>query len=374
MQKDLIITPQEFKRRLDSDEVRFVFDLRNEDDFKDGKIEGRYEFQTLNIPQEDFVGEEERHLSKFPKDKPIITICAHGDSSRYTAEMLREKGFDAQSLEGGIDLWTEFYETHKVADRPLIFQIYRVARGCISYIIASEGEAAIVDAVRHTNVIMDKVKELGLRVKYVFDTHLQADHISGGREIAGITGASYFIHPSDAANAAYKYNILKEGDKLPLGSSTIEIVYSPGHTPGSTSLLLDNRYLFTGDLIMKTSIGRPDLGGASEEWTRLLYDTLFERYKRLSDDTVILPTHAASIKEQVNGIVMLTLGDARRESDLYKIRDFGKFFEFVSSSLPANPERYQDIRKVNLGLLQPDEKKTKELEIGKNLCGMTKKT
>lgn len=372
MQKELVISPKQFKRMLDNNEVKFVFDLRNEEDFREGKIEGRFDFETLNIPQEDFVGEEERHLSKFPKDKPIITVCAHGDSSRYTAELLRDKGFDAQSLEGGIDLWTEFYESHTVSERPLIIQIYRVARGCISHIVASDGEAAIVDAVRHTNVIMDKLKELGLKVRYVFDTHLQADHISGGRAIAKETGADYYINALDAKDATYPYKTLNDGDSLKLGSSTIEVVYSPGHTPGSTSLLLDGRYLFTGDLVMKSSIGRPDLGGASEEWTRMLFETLFQRYSRLADDIVILPTHAASIKEQDNGIVMLTLGDARKNSDLFQIRDFGRFFEYVSASLPANPERYQEIRKVNLGLFEPDEKKAKELEIGKNLCGMSK--
>ena len=374
MQKELLVSPQIFKQMLDNDEVKFVFDLRNEDDFKDGKVEGRYEFETLNIPQEDFVGEEERHLSKFPKDKPIITICAHGDSSKYTAEMLLEKGYDAQSLEGGIDLWTEYYETHKCTDDPEIYQIYRVARGCITHLLISDGEAVVIDAVRHTDKILKKVDELKAKVKYVFDTHLQADHISGGKEIADITGINYFMNPIDAQNATFKYSHLKDGDTLSFGKCSIKVIHSPGHTPGSTSLLVNNKYLFTGDLIMKTSIGRPDLGGASEEWTRLLYDTLFSRYASLGDDVVIFPSHASSIKEQDNGVVTLTMGTARKESDLYQIKDFTKFLEYVNSSLPANPERYQEIRKVNLGIINPDEKKRKELEIGKNLCGMTKGT
>ncbi|MCX8070549.1 MAG: MBL fold metallo-hydrolase [Thermodesulfovibrionales bacterium] len=372
MEKDILVSPQEFKKMLDNNEVQFVFDLRNEDDFRDGKVEGRFEFETLNIPQEDFVGEEDRHFSKFPKDKQIITICAHGDSSRYTAEMLREKDFDARSLEGGIDLWTEYYETHKAATNPDIYQIYRVARGCMSYIVVSNGEAVIIDAVRHVDKIMAKIDELNVKVKYVFDTHLQADHISGGKEIADRTGASYYMNPLDAKDATFSFLPLKDGDELKFGNSLIEVIHSPGHTPGSTSLLIDSKYLFTGDLIMKTSIGRPDLGGASEEWTRLLYDTLFTRYAKLGDEVVIFPSHASSIKEQENGIVMLTMGNARKESDLFQIKDFSKFLDYVNSSLPANPERYQEIRKVNLGIINPDEKKRKELEIGKNLCGMSK--
>ncbi|MFQ3574737.1 MAG: MBL fold metallo-hydrolase, partial [Thermodesulfovibrionales bacterium] len=272
--KDIVISPKEFKKMLDNNEVKFVFDLRNEDDFKDGKVEGKFEFETLNIPQEDFVGEEDRHLDKFPKDKPIITICAHGDSSKYTAEWLRDKGFDAQSLEGGIDLWSEYYETAKISDNPQIYQFYRVARGCISYLVVSNGEGLVVDAMRHYNVILKKIDEIGVKVKYVIDTHLQADHISGGREVAEKTGAQYLINPNDAKSATYKYVELKNGDKYNIGTSVVEIIHSPGHTPGSTSLLLDGKYLFTGDLIMKTSIGRPDLGGASEEWTKMLFDTL----------------------------------------------------------------------------------------------------
>lgn len=372
MHKDILISPQEFKKMLDNNEVKFVFDLRNEDDFKDGKVEGRFDFETLNIPQEDFVGEEDKHFSKFPKDKPIITICAHGDSSKYTAEMLREHNFDAQSLEGGIDLWTEFYEINKAGSNPDIYQIYRVARGCMSHIVVSDGEAAIIDAVRHTDKIMNKIKDLNVKVKYVFDTHLQADHISGGQEIAAMTGASYYMNTLDAKDATFPYNPLKDGDELALGRSIIKIIHSPGHTPGSTSLLVNNKYLFTGDLIMKTSIGRPDLGGASEEWTRLLYDTLFTRYAGLSDEIVIFPSHASSIKEQDKGIVLLTMGNARKESDLFQLKDFSRFLEYVNASLPANPERYQEIRKVNLGIINPDEKKRKELEIGKNLCGMSK--
>jgi rhodanese-related sulfurtransferase len=146
MSDDSVISPEEFKKRLESGEVDLLFDLRNADEFDAWRIEGRRDVHTLNIPQIDFVGEEERHMDRFPRGKKIVTVCAHGDSSRYTAELLQERGFDAVGLQGGMDLWSEFYETHKAASGPDIYQIYRVARGCITHVVVSGGEAAVIDA------------------------------------------------------------------------------------------------------------------------------------------------------------------------------------------------------------------------------------
>lgn len=370
----LVLSPEELKRKLDAREIQFIFDLRNPEDFAGWKIDGRAEIETLNIPQPDFVGEEDRHIHKFPKDRSILTVCAHGDSSKYTAELLRERGFSAVSLEGGMDRWSEFYETHKVQSNPDIYQIYRVARGCITHLIVSQGEAAVIDAVRHIDRILDLAASLRVKITHVLDTHLQADHISGGRDIAKKTGAVYHIHPSDVDGATYGYAPLADGESIRIGKSVLKIVHSPGHTPGSTSFLLGDAILFTGDTIMKTSIGRPDLGGKADAWARLLYDTLFSRFAGLKDSILILPTHAASIREQdADGVVRTTLGQARKESDLYQLKEFKPFLDYILSSLPESPERYQEIRKVNLGLIDPDEAKRKELEIGKNLCGMAKK-
>lgn len=368
-----IVTVQEFKKRLDSGEVPFIFDLRNSDDFKDWRIEGRKEIEMLNIPQEDFVGEEEKHLSRFPKGSPIVTFCAHGDAAQYSAAWLRKHGFDAMALEGGMDRWSEYYEHKLVSNKPEVYQIYRVAKGCISYLALSGESAVVIDAPRHVRAVLDIADNLKKKIVHVLDTHLHADHISGGREIARLTGAAYHIHPFDVQGAPYAFTPLIDKNRIPFGSSVIEIVHSPGHTPGSTSFLLDNMLLFTGDIIMKESIGRPDLGGMSEPWAVELYDTLFKRYARLSDDVILLPSHSTGIREQnAAGVVKLALGQARKASDLYQLKNLPDFLSRVRVSLPENPARYQDIRKVNLGLLAAEEAKQKELEIGKNLCGIKK--
>jgi glyoxylase-like metal-dependent hydrolase (beta-lactamase superfamily II)/rhodanese-related sulfurtransferase len=367
------LAPEELKRRIDAGKVGFILDLRKEDEFAAWRIEGRSQIKTINIPQTDFVGEEEQYLGRLPKDRQIVAICAHGDSSRYSAEYLRNRGFDAVSLEGGMDAWSELYESHKISERPDIYQIFRVARGCISHLVVSGSEAVVIDAVRHVDRFIGLAYSLRARIVHILDTHLQADHISGGCEIARRTGAHYHISPEDAGPAAYRYDPLRDGEVISFGRSRIETFVSPGHTPGSTSFLLDKRFLFTGDTVMKTNIGRPDLGGRVDEWSHMLYDTLFRRYESLPDDLIVLPTHAASLREQdTEGVVSTTLGEVREAGDLYQKKEFPQFLAFVKSSLPESPERYQEIRKVNLGLLDPDEARRKDLEIGKNLCGMAK--
>ncbi len=368
-----ILTVQEFKKRLDAGEVSFLFDLRNSDEFKDWRIEGRKEIEMLNIPQEEFVGEEERHLSRFPKRGSIVTFCAHGDAAQYSAEWLRNHGYDAVALEGGMDLWSEYYEQRLVSTSPDVYQIYRVAKGCISYLAISDESAVVIDAPRHVRTLLDLAAKLKKKVSHVLDTHLHADHISGGREIARLTGAAYHVHPFDVQEASYAYTPLVDRSRIAFGSHVIEIIHSPGHTPGSTSFFLDSLLLFTGDIIMKESIGRPDLGGMSEQWAGELYDTLFKRYARLSDDVVVLPSHSTGIREQnAAGVVKITLGQARKANDLYQSKSLSDFLSCVRANLPENPARYQEIRKVNLGVLAADEAKQKELEIGKNLCGMKK--
>ena len=368
-----ILSVEEFKKRLDAGAVPFIFDLRNSDEFEGWRIEGRSAIETVNVPQEDFVGEEDRHLSKLPKDRQIVTFCAHGDAAQYAADLLAGRGFDAVALEGGMDVWSEYYESRQAAADPVVHQIYRVAKGCISYLVVSGKTAVVVDAPRHTAKVLDLAGKLGVKITHVLDTHLHADHISGGREVAERSGAVYHVHPLDVQGVGYAYTPLADGGRIPFGASSVEVVHSPGHTPGSTSFLVGN-LLFTGDIIMKESIGRPDLGGMSEVWAKDLYDTLFKRYARLSDETVILPSHSTGIHEQdKDGVVKLTLGQARRGSDLYKLTNQRDFLQKVQASLPENPARYQDIRKVNLGVAAADEARRKELEIGKNVCGMQKK-
>lgn len=367
------IAVADFKKRLDAGTIEYIFDLRNSDEFDAWRIEGKKPVETLNIPQVDFVGEEEKYLAQLPRDKEIVAICAHGGASKYEAKRLREKGFSILSLDGGMDAWSEFYETHQLAGSPEIHQIVRVAKGCICHVLIDNGEAVIIDAVRHPAPITAVLEQRRARPVAVVDTHLQADHISGGPKLAELYAVPYFISAIDAEQASYSFTPLKEGTEIAFGGKKVVCLPTPGHTPGSVSLLCDRRFLFSGDTIMKSSIGRPDLGGMVKEWAHLLYQTIFKRFAEVPDEILLLPTHAASALREENekGIISLTMGDFRN-SQAYAIKKEEAFIHFIEESLLENPERYQEIRKVNLGLINPDEDRRKELEIGKNLCGMQK--
>jgi len=364
----------EFKGKLDRGEISFILDMRREDEFASWRIEGSKPVETLNIPQLDFVGEEEQFLSRLPKDREIILVCAHGGASKYEAEQLQLKGFMARGLAGGMDAWSVLYETSRLDGEPVIYQVYRIAKGCISHVLISGGEAVVIDAVRHLEHIRAILERHGARLKYVFDSHLQADHVSGGRQLAQEAGCPYLICPADLAGVTYPYQPLLDGDEFAFGGSRLQVLHSPGHTPGSTSLLLDGQILFSGDTVMETTVGRPDLGGKVDEWAELLYDTIHVRLKPLGDEVLVLPTHAASVRERDGqGLVKLTLGEARRTLIHFGLTDRAAFVAHVKTTLLDNPERYQDIRRVNLGLLAPDEARLQELEIGRNLCGMAEK-
>jgi len=272
-----------------------------------------------------------------------------------------------------MDLWSEYYETHKVFDPPLIYQIYRTARGCMSHIVVSGGEAFVIDSNRHVEKIIAFTDSLGAKITHVIDTHLHADHISGGIDLAQKTGAPFFMNPIDADGATFKFEELRDGMEIKAAGNNFIAIQTPGHTLGITSLLLNGKHLFTGDTIMKTDMGRPDLGGKAEEWAGMLYKTLFKKLKSLGDDIIILPSHADSVKEQgENGVVSLTLGGARRDSELFRLTDYKEFINYIISSLQEIPDSYHEMRKANLGIISPDEAKKKELEIGKNLCVMKK--
>jgi glyoxylase-like metal-dependent hydrolase (beta-lactamase superfamily II) len=229
----------------------------------------------------------------------------------------------------------------------------------------------VIDAVRHLDHIKSVITGHGANLRYVFDTHLQADHVSGGRELAGQAGCDYGMHPLDAVGAAHDFLPLEDGRECSFGNSSMRVLHTPGHTPGSTSFLLDERFLFGGDTVMETTVGRPDLGGMVDVWGELLFQTIHQKLGSLGDEIMVCPTHAASVRERDDsGVVGLTLGEARSILPLFKMKDKEKFMAQVRTTLMENPERYQDIRKVNLGMISPDEKTVSELEIGKNLCGM----
>lgn len=365
----------EAAKKIVNNEPFFILDVRNGDAFADWKIEGR-NVQYLNTPYFDLLDGVEEVVSELPTDRDILVVCAKEGSSVMVAEMLSEEGIDVAYLEGGMKAWSEHLEPVKVGDLQgggELYQFVRLGKGCLSYMAISEGEAAVIDATRMADIFLDFAQEKGATIKHVFDTHLHADHISGGRAIAAATGASYYLPPKDAEEVVFDYTALENGLEVAIGSSKIEIeaLYSPGHTIGSTSFIVDQQYLMTGDILFIDSIGRPDLAGLAEDWVGDLRESLYTRYQKLADELIVLPAHFMIIEElNEDGSVAKKLGDLFKENHGLNIADEQEFRDMVTLNLPPQPNAYQDIRKTNMGKITPDEEVQREMEIGPNRCAV----
>lgn len=369
------MTASEIAKKIIQQQSFFILDVRNEDAFVDWKIEGA-NVAHLNVPYFDLLDGVEEILDQLPMDQEIVVVCAKEGSSIFVAEMLSEAGRNVSYLQGGMKAWSEHLEPVKVGDLKnggAIYQFVRIGKGCLSYMIISGDEAVVVDATRMTDVFLNFAKEQGVVIKHALDTHLHADHISGGRKIAEAVNGLYWLPPKDAGEVTFAYEPLEDGQKIQVGSSTIELqaLYSPGHTIGSTSFIVDEAYLLSGDILFVDSIGRPDLAGLAEDWVADLRETLYERYRELAEELIVLPAHFMIIDElNKDGSVSAKLGVLFEQNHGLNIDDEDEFRQLVTGNLPPQPNAYQEIRLTNMGKITPDEEAQREMEIGPNRCAV----
>jgi len=370
-----VMTAKEVTKKIFNKEELYILDVRNESDFQDWKIEGE-NFDYLNVPYFELLDGVEEIIGKIPTNKEVLVVCAKEGSSIMIAEMLADAGLNVSYLQGGMKAWSEHLEPVKVGDLNdggIVYQFVRIGKGCLSYMVVSNGEAAVIDATRITDIFLDFAANIGAKITHVFDTHLHADHISGGRIIAEKTGATYWLPPKDATEVTFDYQPLEDSNDVTIGNTSVNIhaLYSPGHTIGSTSFIVDKKYLLSGDILFIDSIGRPDLAGMAEDWVQDLRGTLYRSYKELSEELIVLPAHFMIIDElNDDGSVSEKLGTLFANNHGLKIEDETEFRKIVTENLPPQPNAYQEIRETNMGKINPDLDKQSEMEIGPNRCAV----
>ena len=364
-------------RKVIRQEKLFILDVRNSEAFADWKIEGK-QFEYINIPYFELIDGVEELLPKLPKDIEILVVCAKEGSSIMVAEMLSDAGLDVAYLAGGMKSWSTYVEPIKIGNLTgggELYQFVRLGKGCLSYMVLLDGEAAVIDPVRFTEVYTNFVEEKKVVIKYVFDTHLHADHISGGRDLALFTGANYYLPAKDAEDVVFDYDPLENGLSISLGKSPVAVqltaIYSPGHTIGSSSIIVDGQYLLTGDILFIDSIGRPDLAGVAQDWVSYLRETLYKRYRQLPEHLIVLPSHFMIMDEcNEDGSVAKRLDELFHVNHGLNIEDDTDFRSVVIDNLPPQPNAYQEIRQVNMGRLAPTQEEAIEMEIGPNRCAV----
>lgn len=368
------ITAQELHNRMNSQPETVILDVRAASAFQDWHI-SHQSSHIINIQTSKLKANGPEAYPEIPKDKPIVVVCAQGNASREAAEILTEHGYEAMDLENGMNAWSEFYYPVTVAkssDFELI-QVVRPAKGCLSYLLVSGQEAVVVDAARHTEYYEQLVSDKGVTLKHVLDTHCHADHISGGPVLANAAGANYWVTESEMPGATISFKPLTDGLEFQFGSASLKVlsIPTPGHTPGSTSFMVNDTYLLSGDTVFVSGLGRPDLGGKAEEWAKMLYDTVQSKLSHLDDNVLVLPAHFSGI-EEVNslGYVGSDFKAIREANDLLQGVGEAEFTKAVAGQTGLTPPNYDTIVQINRGLVSPTKQEATELEIGPNRCAV----
>jgi glyoxylase-like metal-dependent hydrolase (beta-lactamase superfamily II)/rhodanese-related sulfurtransferase len=354
-----------------------LLDVRNNEEFGRFKVEGPHLSKMINIPYIEFIEKEDESVAQvqIPKEESIRIVCAKEGSAKYVGEILINNGWkDVQILEKGIKTWGNMLATKLVASENgyELYQFIRPGKASCSYGLIYKDEMVVFDPSRNADFYQNFAKEHGVMIIKTFETHLQADYISGSKQIASDTGAQIVGHQIDFKDAVFEYQGASDQDvfHFSTGGPEIQAIHTPGHTPGSTSYLIDNKYLVSGDAIFILSIGRPDLGGMAEEWSKLLFKTLKTKIADMNGDLLILPGHYLEWSEaNPEQVFADTLGSIKnKNADIYEIKEENDFVRFIKDNMRKQPDVYGKIRKVNAGILEVDDEEQEVMDLGKNEC------
>lgn len=351
-----------------------LLDVRNKKDFSRFKVEGPHPIEMLNVSYFDFMEIEDECIAQMPaKDTAIRIVCAKEGSAKFVAEILEKHGFtDVGYLSGGIKSWGNLLVPKLLspgADYEL-YQFIRPGKGSCSYGLVYKKEMILFDPTRNADAYLSFAKQNGCTIVKTVETHLQADYIAGSRMIAEKTGAQFHANEGDFAGAKLDYKKLQDGDQIGFENGpSVLVMFSPGHTPGSTMFVIDKRYVISGDIIFIKSIGRPDLGGKVDEWSGTLFKTI-TNVKSMDDAITVLPGHYIDWDEANHELNFTrSLGEIKKiNASIYAIDNEADFLDFIKSHMRDQPPEYAKIRLVNANLEVVDDEKAEILDLGKNEC------
>ncbi|MDH5297473.1 MAG: MBL fold metallo-hydrolase, partial [Desulfobulbaceae bacterium] len=339
-------------------------------------VEGPHLCPYLNIPYYNFMEDVASSVAMIPKGEKIRIVCAKEGSAKYVAELLTQNGFaDVGYLKQGIVGWGNALIPCLVNESGgyKLYQCIRPGKASCSYMLVANGEAMVFDPSRNVEVYTRLADSLSAKISRSFETHRQADYISGCQLLKKASGCTIMASRLDFDGAAFDYEEVADGATYSCGGVEVKAIHTPGHTMGSTCYLVDGKYLVSGDTVFIKTAGRPDLGGKWEEWSRVLYLTLFVRMRALSDDLVVLPGHYVGWDEANDRLLFAdTLGNLRQQVDAFQVANEVKFKEFIQDNMRQQPGVYTEIRRVNGGWLKPAPEEADVMDLGKNECGASK--
>ena len=344
-----------------------ILDIRPTSERKEWYIPGSVHVDVY----EDLKERNPRLLENLEIDEgiPVVVVCNSGNLSRFAAEILGQRGFDAYSLAGGMKAWNYAFDAVTMSfDEYKIIQVRRVAKSCLSYMVGSAGKAIVFDASLDPSVYVKIAASEGWEILYVTDTHIHADYVSRTRELAKITGSVHFMN--NKAQVAFPFQPLMPDEILHIGNIEIKVIFTPGHTRESTSFLIRDKVLLTGDTLFLDGIGRPDLN-ANEEALRKktldLYRSL-QLISTLNSNTLILPAHHAQPIKMGQIFLADKLGSLKNTISTLSM-GMDEFLGRVIENLPPPPDNYLTISEINKSGEKYD-LNLSDLEAGSNRCSL----
>ena len=237
-------------------------------------------------------------------------------------------------------------------------QFYLNCLAHASYLIGSDGEAAVVDPQRDVDQYLDEAAAQNLKIKYVIETHLHADFVSGHRELAARSGAQIIF--GSQAEATIPHQAVRDGDELTIGRVRLGILETPGHTPEGICVLVSDtevsdqpQRVLTGDTLFIGDVGRPDLAGAKgytpQTMAGMMYDSLHEKLLRLDDAVEVFPAHGAGSMcgKNLSTETSSTIGQQRKFNYALQPMTKEQFIKLLTTDLPEAPAYFSKDAEIN---------------------------
>jgi len=241
----------------------------------------------------------------------------------------------------------------------MFFRQLDTKESSLSYFLGcgSLGKAIAIDVVAGDEEwFLNEAAKANVSISHVIDTHIHADHYSGGRSLAKFSGAKYCLHESNQDLVNFAFTPLADNETIEVGNVLVKIVHTPGHTLDSICLLVTDKrrgdqpwFAITGDTLFVGSVGRPDLAGREQEMAGMLFDTLHAKLLTLADETEIFPGHQAGsvCGAGISGKPSSTIGFEKRFNPGLSITNRDEFIKLVTGNIPPRPAEMDKMVAVN---------------------------
>jgi glyoxylase-like metal-dependent hydrolase (beta-lactamase superfamily II)/rhodanese-related sulfurtransferase len=301
---------------------------------------------------------------------PVVTFCAGGRMSLVAARLLQAQGYNVFSLEAGMKGWSLAWNTAVLSfDNFKIIQFRRTGKGCLSYLIISKKEAMVIDASLGTEAYEKYLLAEKADLKYVAETHIHADHLSRSKQLAAKNNAPLFLPIPN--KVSFYFEPITESAVFQIGNINIRAIQTPGHTIESTSYLVDDKILLTGDTLFINGVGRPDLKTNNEEViqkSKLLYNSL-KKLLTLDENILVLPAHTSQPIDFDNKPIQTTIGSIKQNIAILRLNE-EEFINTIQQRIPPTPVNYLAIVEKNIKGDFSDINPI-DLEAGANRCAIS---